>query len=191
MKPAPMTTTFGPCSSRARSAIASSSDRSVKTPSRSGCIGRRRATEPVAMMRPSNATDSPSSSAIVRAARSRAVARPRGASRGRGPRRPACAVRRRRVRSCPRADPSTAAAGRTGGAARPRSQRCDCRSPRGATSRPRADPRATCRRLRWFAGETPSSCGASDDSRGCVTSGRVPDVHVILMRLRCEFRRPR
>ena len=50
MKPAPMTTTFGPCSSRARSAIASSSDRSVKTPSRSGCIGRRRGTEPVAMI---------------------------------------------------------------------------------------------------------------------------------------------
>ena len=93
--------------------------------------GRRRRARP---SRP------PTSSATARGVRA--------ASRGRGRRALLAQHDVARARHRRRAAPSTAAAGRRAGAARRRSTTIAPSNPRGAAPRPRAAPRATCRRRR-------------------------------------------
>ena len=95
MKPPPTTATRGPASSAARIASASSSVRSMKTPSRSGWPGSLRGAAPVAMTRPSNAICAPPSSSTRRSrASSRTAREPKWSSACSGSRPPRASAMR-------------------------------------------------------------------------------------------------
>ena len=123
------------------SASASSSVRKVNRPARFGWFGSRRGVAPgrdhEPVERDALAVVQLDLVSVGVAARPRAR---RGASRGRGRRRPVCATRPGRAPSRRAAAPWRAAGGRRAGAARRRSRRCARRSPRAGTSPRRADP---------------------------------------------------
>ena len=169
MNPAPITTTFGPASSRARSASASSSVRRVNTTVELRLIrkttrrGARRDHQGVVL---DAALVGECECTRLEIERDRTRPSIQSASRSSTPwRRNTMSAASR----CPRADPSTAAGGRTASATLRRSRRSGRRNPHDGGSPSRAAPRATYRRPRPCARER----GLSRRSRSLASDSRA------------------